>query len=360
MRFGRCIHGRPNVALIGLLIFFTMLVVIPMSYAQTVSNKDFEWALERAKSASGSLNNSLIQPKDGKPIPMVKAIQRAGQGNWKVSINGAWLTSSSKFQIVTYTGVAMNSGKELKFSFLGQPVENHLVKGIRNHKGMVKAERAWIKKHKDMEVVVGIDSDRISLQGHYAYSEKTDRDDIADRLKLLFTASNGVLLWTEYGGRDVEKDYAKQQKKQMKQALTFVNKADFQSLVGEDLSAVEGKHEDGEQGYWIFAIEGRDYEMFNHGNAADLTYYRTIPESIAGNARDEVFQKVAKFVKKNKVDHAESQETVWFDKDIIWIKVHFPFNEKLTAGDFKDGYWNFFNEFSPNLHKEIDKILSKY
>ena len=81
-----------------------------------------------------------------------------------------------------------------------------------------------------MDVVVGIDGNRISLQGRYAYSQKTDRGDIADRLKLLFTASNGVLLWTEYAGRDVEKDYAKYQKKQMKRALTFVSKAGFPSL----------------------------------------------------------------------------------------------------------------------------------
>jgi len=359
MRLGRCIHGISNSALAGLVIF-AVLVMPSMSDAQSVGNKDFEWALERAKSASGSLNNSLIKPKDGKRIPLVKAIQGAGQGNWKVSINGAWLTSSSTFQTVTYTGVVMNTGKEFKFAFLGQPVENHLVKEIRNHKGMVKAENAWIKKHEDMDVIVGIDGNRISLQGHYIYSAKTDRGDIADRLELLFSASNGVLQWTEYAGRDVEKDYAKQQQKEMKQALTFVNKTDFQSIVGEDLSEVEDAHENGEQGYWIFAIKGRDYEIFNHGNATDLTYYRTIPESIAGGARDEVFQEIAKFVKKNKVDHAEGQETVWFDEDIIWIKVHFPFNGKLTAGDFKEGYWNFFNEFSPKLHKEIDQILSKY
>jgi len=45
MQLGRCIDGIPNIALIGLSIF-TMLVAPPMSYAQTVSNKDFESALD--------------------------------------------------------------------------------------------------------------------------------------------------------------------------------------------------------------------------------------------------------------------------------------------------------------------------
>ena len=63
---------------------------------------------------------------------------------------------------------------------------------------------------------------------------------------------------------------------------------------------------------------------------------------------------------KNEVKRADRQETVWFDEDIIWIKAHFVFDGKLSAGDFKEGYWHFFDEFSPKLNKEIDKILAKY
>ena len=337
-------------------IILASLVLGFSADARGVTNKDFEWALGRAKSAAGSLNNSLIQPKDGSIIPMVKGIQEVGSGEWKVLINGAWLTSSSKFRTVTYTAVVKNTSSGFEYAFLGQPVAKHLVQMIRDHKGMVKAEKAWRKRLKGVQMDLGAEGDRVALAAKYDYASGADRGDVASHLKELFNASNGVLLWTEYGGRDVEKDYAKNLSKNK---ITYLRKNDFLNLTGDGLSEVESENEDVAEGYWLFTNKGRDFELFNYGNKVILSYYREIPASVSGEKREEFFAKMQEFVDKNKLKRATSQEVVWFDEEIIWIKVHYEFDGTLKGKDFKDSYWKFKDKFAMKLHKEIDKTLKK-
>ena len=322
-------------------------------------NNEFEQALAQGKKGAQWLNNSLIKPKDGKTIPLVKAIERNGTGQWKTLINGAWLTSSTSYQTVTYPGIVINHGDRFEYAFIGQPLPSHLVELVRNHKGMLKAEKAWKKKHKDMQVTVGIDGNRITLNGAFSYADGVSRGDIADRLKALFIASNGVLIWSQHAGGEVEKDYMENLQKNK---LTHLSKADFLLLTGDGLSKVEKEHDEATEGYWDFTNKGRSFEMFNYGDRAMLTYYRHIPGSVTGDERAQVLGKIQKLVDKNKVKNAGSKDALWHidDEEFVWVRVHFPFDGTLKGEKFYDGYWDFKNKFASKLHKEIDKVLKKY
>lgn len=333
------------------------LIISPAAHAKTFSNPDFEKALERARKGAKWLNNSLIKPKDGSTIPLVKEIQRLETGKWKVLINGAWLTSSSSYETVTYAGVVVNHGDRFEYAFLGQPTAAHLTESIRNHKGTLKAEKAWINKHKDMSVKVGTEGNRITLAGAYTYAGNLGA--LADRLELLFKASNGVLVWTEYANREVEKDYTKDLDNNK---LTYLNSTDF-GLLTENLSKFKKKNKAAKEGYYDFRNKGRKIRIFNYGDHILLTHYRRIPEAISGDKRTEAFNTIKAFVDKNNVKHAISQETRWYNKkkeDFIWIRIRYNFDGNLKGKDFTDGYWNFKDKFLPKLEKEITKTIEKY
>ena len=341
---------------IGYPILCATVAFILSAFSSTPAHsapQDFQKTLQQAAKRAGSLNNSLLKTKDGSLIPMVKKTEALGNGKYRALVNGAWLTPSSTYKTVTYPGVFENSGTGFDYLFLGQPVPEHLIEGVRKHKGTVKAEKAWIKDAKEMDLTLGIEGNRLLLRARLNYSSVKDSN-IDDRMKLLFTASNGVLLWTEYALRDVEKNY---QKSLSKDKLTSVNKAAFLRITGDELGEVEQAHDEAKEGYWLFEESGMDFELFNYGDRAELTYYRTIPESIAGQDRENLFSEISKWVSKKKVKNASSQEVVWFDEDILWIKVHFAFDGSITAKDFDKGYWEFKGKFCEGLHKELNKRI---
>jgi hypothetical protein len=339
------------------LSIITLLITSPTAQAKTFSNPDFEKALERARIGAKWLNNSLIKPKDGSTIPLVKEIQRLETGKWKVLINGAWLTSSSSYEVVTYSGVVVNHGDRFEYAFLGQPTAAHLTESIRNHKGMVKAEKAWIKKHKDLTVKVGTDGNRVTLAGAYTYADNLGA--LADRLEWLFNASNGILVWTEYANRDVEKDYTKDLDNNK---LTYLSSTDF-ALLAQDLRKFKKKRKSTKEGYYDFKNEGRNIRVFNYGERTVVSYHRRIPDSITGENRTEVLTKIQKFVEKNKVTHASSQEARWYNlkkPTFVWVRAEFTFDGTLKGKEFSDGYWDFKNKFAEKVDKEISKIIKDY
>lgn len=340
-----------TLSIVGFLIFS------PTVHAKTFSNPDFEKALERARIGAKWLNNSLIKPKDGSTIPLVKEIQRLETGKWKVLINGAWLTSSSSYETVTYAGVVVNHGDRFEYAFLGQPTAAHLTESIRNHKGMVKAEKAWVKKHKDLDVTVGTEGNRVTLTGAYTYAGNLGA--LADRLEWLFKSSTGILVWTEYANRDVEKNYTKNLEKKK---LTYLSNTDF-TLLAQDLSRFKKKSTSAKEGYFDFNNKGRKIRIFNYGDYILLTHYRRIPDTISGDKRTEAFNKIQAFVDKNKVKHATSKETRWYNekkKQFIWIRIRYDFDGNLKGKEFTDGYWDFKNKFLSKIDKELTKTIEKY
>lgn len=320
------------------------------------NGKEFELAIKR--SVKENVDTKIKTSKGS--VLAVKNLEWIDTGQWKIFINGAWGTGSDRIQILTYPGIMVNHGDRFEYVFYGQPVPEHLVEGIRNHKGMLKAEKAWKKKYKDVSFDVGVDGNRITLKVAGSYANGLKERHLVERMKYIWNASNGILVWTYHASDDVEKDYVKNL---TKNGLTHLSKVDFLVLTGDGLSEVEKENKEATEGYWSFKNKGRNFRMFNYGDRAMLTYYREIPDSVTGDDRAEVLAKVQKFVEKNKVKNAHSQEARWYNnkkEKFVWVRVNYEFDGKLKGEKFKEGYWDFKDKFATKLDKEIDKILKKY
>ena len=145
------------------------------------NGKEFELAIKR--SVKENVDTKIKTSKGS--VLAVKNLEWIDTGQWKVFINGAWGTDSNRIQILTYPGIMVNHGDRFEYVFYGQPVPEHLVQGIRNHNGMLKAEKAWKKKYKDVSFDVGVDGNRITLKVAGSYANGLKERHLVERMKSL-------------------------------------------------------------------------------------------------------------------------------------------------------------------------------
>jgi len=323
----------------------------------TYSDQEFEEALATGIDRTGSAS---VETDKG-PVDIVAGAEEIEVG-WKVMINGVWQVSSSSVQILTYPAVVVNHGDRMELVFYGQPVGYPLLEGIRHHKGMLKAEKAWKKKYKDVEVVVGSATEggsRIMLSISYSYADGVSKNDIAERLKYMFGACHGILVWSEHARRDVEKDYVKglTEKK-----LDYLTMAGLVYLFDDDLEDYFNDDLDDEEGNWFFTYEERPVYIANQGSRVVLNYHYDVPEEVAGANRQNVLDAAKKFVGKNEIKLASSREITWYDEeaeDSVWLTVTFELDGSFKGKDFKKAYFEYYEKYTGKLEKAIEKAIDK-
>lgn len=319
------------------------------------NGKEFELAIKR--SVKENVDTKIKTSKG--PVLAVKNLEWIDTGQWKVFINGAWGTDSNRIQILTYPGIMVNHGDRFEYVFYGQPVPEHLVQGIRNHNGMLKAEKAWKKKYKDVSFDVGVDGNRITLKVAGSYANGLKERHLVERMKYIWGASSGIVVWTYHASDDVEKAFNKELNGRK---LTHLSRGEFELLVEDGLGEYFDSDGDAEEGNWFFNYKERPVYIANHGDRIVFNYHYDIPEEVAGAKRQNVLDEIKEFVEKNKIKLASSRDVTWYDEeqeDAVWLTVVFELDGSFKGEEFKRAYFEYYEKYTEKLEKAVEKAIDK-
>lgn len=282
------------------------------------------------------------------------------EGGWVATIHGDWPAGNNTTQWMTLPALIANHFDRCEYAFYGPGVPLHLVQGVRNHKGMLKAEKSWVEEYKDLQVTVGVDSNRVTLTALYSYAQGVSERDIAERMKWLFQCSTGIMVWTGVALAEVQEQFTKELKGRK---LTHLGKEELELLVDDKLDEWVSKSHQAAEGAWDFNYKDRPIYILNHGKSIDFAHRYQIPESIQGEKRQQVLEKVREYVDKKKMAKASRQEVTWSDaekQDATWVKISFDLDGNIKGEELKKAYFDFYQKYTQDLQRAIEKIVEDH
>ncbi len=335
------------------------LALVLLSAAEPALAKD------KTEYSHGEFEQALLEAKrtakagPGDPSEVIQGID-PHDGGWQATIHGAWQFTADKIQWMTFPALVYNQGDRLEYAFYGQPMDQPLIEAVRNHKFMRKAEQVWLKEHKDIQMVVGIDSNRVTLTATYSYAKGVSLGDIAKRLEWLFKCSSSLLVNTAYAHREVGHDFVQALEGRK---LTHLSRAELVMLVDDGLDEWVSKSHQAAEGAWDFKYQKRSIYILNHGKSIDFAHRYNIPESVQGEKRQQVLQAVQEYVSKKKMAKASRQEATWPDaekQDATWVKISFDLDGNIKGEELKKAYFDFYQKYTQDLQRAIEKIVEDH
>lgn len=282
------------------------------------------------------------------------------EGGWVATIHGEWPTGNNTTQWMTLPALIANHFDRCEYTFYGPGVPLHLIQGVRNHKGMLKAEKYSLKEYQDLNLTVGVDSNRVTLTASYSYAQGVSEKDIAERMKWLFQCSTGIMVWTGIALAEVQDAFTKEINGRK---LTQLSKEELELLVDDGLDKWVSKNHQAAEGAWFFNYKDRPMYIFNHGKTIDFAHYYTIPESVQGENRQKVLQAVQEYVSKKRMAKASRQEVTWYGEgkeEATWAKISFDLDGNIKGEELKKAYFDFYQKYTQDLERAIEKIIKDH
>lgn len=312
---------------------------------------EFEDIIENAGSRT---KNNGTKTASG-PVPIFAGFEGAGTGQWRVNVSGAFGIGDNRVRTLTYPALIRNLGSKMEVLFLGQPIPEVLADGVLHHKGTQKAVRAWQKKFRDVPVEVGLEDNRIYLKAEYSYTDGVSEGDINGRLRYLWEACSGVIVWSYHAQDDVKDEIMKR----LEGKVTYLTESEFKLLTeDDDWDDYETEVDGVSEGAWDFSYQDRSMDLLNYGDRIVVQHTRKIPAAASDQVRAGMIEGMQKWVSKNKVKHATT-EVRWSEEDRyeLVIASTFTLDGKLKGSDMIKSYQEFLDKWSAKAGDEVDSIL---
>ena len=321
------------------LCFMTFLL-LPFAAEAQYTNGQFEQILADVVKSSPS---NKVETDDG-AVPIVGGIQAEGSGAWVVSISYAFHVSEYTVQVVSYPGDLKFDGNKIEYSFEGPTIYFDPPDQVFQEKGFQKAAKSWMGKYKDLNMVVKLDDDRVvvTAAGDVA---GLNQGKVAERLKALFVASNGVMWWSEVTEKKVKEKYIKDL---VKKKLDYMKPMDFEELATVYEEVERGGVKEGAYDMSHVSYVGRRTGL-NYGDRVVLEF-RPGAGMLSNDERAALVPTVEKWLKKNKLKKAETAVQVSDgDPNFIVVSATVNMDGKIKGKDFQKVVEEFRYEWTGNL-----------
>jgi hypothetical protein len=322
-----------------------------------VSDNSFRRLFGRAKTSVNKRSNIALESGQLKGIASSDRIESdAIGGSWRVMLNGFVVKGNDDVIIQQAPAIIMNNRNSFRYLFFSQEIRPRVFDQV-NEK-LAELHDEIIKEYDDVEVSIGRNENRMTVNAHYFYVDGDD--EIEDRLKFLMNQSREIISDLLVETPKLEKEAREDLRDK---ALTYLNRDDFVFLIDDRYEDLTDK-EDAPEGHWDFSNKstGASYEIFNFGDRLVFSIYEQMPEFTDEAQRDVIVTQVASLVAKEPAKGAGSMEVIRHPdaSNYVWAKFHYALDGQVKGENVADYYREFKREYSEDLHKEIQGLFKGY
>ncbi|MBT3606364.1 MAG: hypothetical protein HOE48_05110 [Candidatus Latescibacteria bacterium] len=330
-----------------------LILMISSSWIHAeVKREDVDFSV---KDAGKSVGETLAGANEDGSQPIITNLE-PGSWEWTMTVNGG-VRDGDYVRTLSYPAKLTYDTQKVEFVFMGAPLRPQVAELVLEHKGMKKGLKAWHKKYSDIELNIGLNENRIYLSAVWNYANGS-QNDLFNRLKHIYGACHGILVWGATADREAWED---RQKELDKTVVTSITNYDMMMLFDHDLIAFQEEKDFAKVGYFPYLMNGeRHHEVINNGDELIFSQWFYVGDDPA--LVQEVKSLAEAYVTKKKIKNAEKMHVVVDIESAKVLSVRAVFS--LASGGYKgkklrEAYDDFYDGYSKDLYKNLSKLLGK-